>query len=258
MYYRRDIMPYIEETITAGKVKEVTKYHTFKYQPPKKSRRKKTNDTPETQAKGNERRAEKKLRMLLNENFKENDLYLTLTYEKDTPDAAEAKSNITKFVRKLRDCYKKIGSALKYIGVTEYKKKRIHHHMLINNAIGIGKGIIKKVWPFGFLKVDLFGGEPADCERLASYFIKETSKTFNTDEKVHGLRWIESKNLIHPVPEKRVVHAGAWREEPKPPKGYYIDVVKSGINQHDYPYQFYRLIKIDDCKRSKKIRERLI
>ena len=245
-------MPYIEETITAGKVKEVTKYHTFKYKPPKNPRGKHSNPTPEKQAKGNERRAEKTLRILLNENFKENDLYLTLTYEKDTPDSTEAKKNLTKFLRKLRDLYKKMGIKLKYIGVTEYQKKRIHHHILINHAIGVGKGIIKKFWEVGFSKVDLFGGEPADCERLASYFIKETSKTFNTNEKVHGLRWIGSKNLIHPVPEKRVVSAGSWREQPKPVKGYYVEIVKSGINQYDYPYQFYRLIKIDGYEKPKR------
>lgn len=247
-----NIMPYIERTITAGKVKEVTKYHTFKYKSPKKPRGQNSNSTPILMAKVNQRKAEDKLRLLLNENFRENDLYLTLTYEKDTPDAAEAKSNITRFIRKLRDCYKKIGSALKYVAVTEYGRKRIHHHMLINYAIGIGKGIIKKVWAFGFSKIDLFGGEPDDCERLANYLVKETSKTFNTDEKIHGLRWIGSKNLVHPVAEKRVVSASSWREQPKPVKGYYIDVVKSGINQQDYPYQFYRLIKIEGYEKPQK------
>lgn len=238
-------MPYLESTLKAGKVIEVTKYHTSKYKSPKRPKGENKNTTPLNQEKINERNSQRKLFLLINANFKENDLYLTLTYDKRTvaPEPDKAKSNLSKFIRKLRDYYKKLGSALKYIAITEHKKRRIHHHVLINQ-IGIGVNHIKKFWDNGFPKVQLFAGEPEDCERLACYFIKESNNTFNTDEKVHGLRWISSKNLIHPVPEIRVVNASSWLEEPKPIKGYYIAVIRRGTNQQNYPFQFYRMIKL--------------
>jgi len=240
-------MPYIESIFTAGKLKEVKKYHTYKYKSKKANRNKKSEITVEEMAKINAYNAERKLRILLNANFQEDDLYLTLTYQDKTPEAAEAKSHLSKFTRKLRDFYKKIGNALKYIAVTEYKKKRIHHHMLINADAKIKKSDIAKFWDHGFVKVEFFGGHPDDCQRLAKYFIKESQNTFNTDEKVHGLRWISSKNLIHPQPETQIVKADSWRDEPKPVKGYYIDQdsVKIWQTKDGYMCQFYRMIKLE-------------
>jgi hypothetical protein len=240
-------MPYIREKIKAGKQKEVKVYHAYKYQSKKASRSKNVEITAEEMAKINTYNAERKLRILLNANFKEDDLYLTLTYKEETPDAAEAKSCLAKFTRKLRNFYKKIGSMLKYIAVTEYKKKRIHHHMLINAKSKVKKSDIVKFWQHGFVKVEFFGGEPDDCLKLASYFIKETNNTFNTDEKVHGLRWIGSKNLIHPVPEVKIVKADSWRDDPKADKGYYIDIssIKTWRTNDGYMCQFYRMIKLE-------------
>lgn len=237
-------MPYIQEVFTAGKVKEVRKYHTYKYQSKKASRSSKSEVTKEEMSKINAYNAERKLRILLNANFKEDDLYLTLTYREEQ-EANEAKSQLTKFIRKLRAFYKKLGSVLKYIAVTEYKKKRIHHHLLINSDEKIKKSDVNKIWQHGFVKVEFFGGEPEDCQRLASYFIKESNNTFNTEEKVHGLRWVSSKNLIHPVAETKVVKADSWREEPQAAKGYYVDKssIRTWRTRDGYMCQFYRMIK---------------
>jgi hypothetical protein len=89
----------------------------------------------------------------------------------------------------------------------------------------------------------IFMGEPEDCERLASYFMKKSKGTSNTS-KPYGRGWSGSESLIHPVPVVKVVHASTWSKEPKPIKGYYIDTVINGITQYDYQYQFYRMIKI--------------
>ncbi|MEN6387227.1 MAG: hypothetical protein ABFD79_18765 [Phycisphaerales bacterium] len=238
-------MPYIESTITAGKVKDITKYHTAKYKSPKRPKAENQNTTPERQAKTNERYSQKKLDLLINANFSENDLYLTLTYgnQKEEPEPKEAKKYLEKYIRKIRTLYKKMGVTLKYIAITEHKKRRIHHHLLINQ-IGIGINHIKKFWEHGFSKIQLYAGEPEDAERIANYFIKESGNAFNEDEKVHGLRWNSSKNLIHPLPVKKVVHASSWREIPKPPKGYYIAYVRQGFTESGYPYQHCRMIKI--------------
>ncbi|GMB00409.1 hypothetical protein [Pelosinus sp. IPA-1] len=240
-------MSYREKITTAGKIKDVIKYHTSRNTSSKRPRNKNMNPTSELQKKGNERRSYESLYYDMSENFKEDDLYLTCTYGKnmEEPQPKEAKSLFKKAIDKLRYQYKKVGAVLKYIGVTEHKKGRIHHHLLINN-VQLGIKAIKKVWNLGFTKIQLFGGEPEDCERLANYFIKESKNTFNTEDKVHGRRWISSNNLVHPdkTPKIRTVHASSWKEEPKPIKGYYIAEVKRGHTEHNYPYLFYRMIKI--------------
>lgn len=238
-------MSYKKKTIIAGKVKEVTYCHAARNSSTKRPRRKNENVTSEQQRKGNERRSYKTLYLLMNANFKEDDLYLTLTYNKnkEEPTPENAKKELDKLLKKLRYRYKKLGFAFKYIGITECKKKRIHHHLLINN-IGISISNIKKLWNFGFVKMQIFAGEPEDCERLANYFVKESNNTFNTEDKVHGLRWISSKNLIHPVPKVETVPASTWRENIKPSKGYYIAIDIKGQTEQGYPYRFCRMIKI--------------
>ncbi len=228
-------MAYKKKTITAGKIKEVTLYHESKYQSPKRPKIKKSNK--EQDDKKNKRRACKKLYLLMNANFKSGDLYLTLTYEKATS-VEEAKKEFKKIIRKLHCRYKKSGAVFKYIAITE--GKRIHHHILINN-VDLTIDEMKEMWKLGFFKMELFKGEPEDCERLSNYFIK---KSINTERKAYSRGWSGSESLIHPIPEVKVVPASTWREEPKPIKGYYIDIVIKGFTQHDYPYQFYRMIKI--------------
>lgn len=238
-------MAYRQKTIRAGRVTDVTKYHTQRHKSEKRPRAKNENKTTPLQAKTNERNAQKKLYLLICANFKPDDYYLTLTYGNTKPEAEEAKFFLTEFIDKLRKLYKKTGTALKYIAVTEHKRRRIHHHLLINQ-VGIGINHIKKFWEHGFTKMQLYAGGHQDAERLSNYLIKETTNTFNTDEKIHGMRWTSSKNLVHPEPEIKVVSASSWREEPKPPPGYYVDFVERGFTEAGYPYQHYRLIKFEE------------
>ena len=231
-------MAYKKKTITAGKVKEVTLYHESSCQSPKRPKNKNVNKKQDD--KKNERRACKKLYLLMNANFKTSDLYLTLTYSTE-PSEEEAKKERKKFIRKLHSRYQKSGIILKYIAITE--GNRTHHHILIN-SVELNIEEIKKMWKLGFIKIQLFMGEPEDCERLANYFMKKSKSTVNNKCKPYGKRWSGSESLVHPVPEVEVVPAGTWRKEPKPIKGYYIDVIIKGFTQHNYPYQFYRMIKI--------------
>nr|WP_169718032.1 hypothetical protein [Sporomusa silvacetica] len=169
-------------------------------------------------------------------NYKADDLYLTLTYRGEAASPENAKEHIGKFLRDLRRLYHKHGVPLKYIITTE--AERTHHHMLINN-IGISTKQIKQLWDKGFSKIQLFGGEPEDCKRLANYMDKA--------EKKHRKRnWSCSQNLIHPKPVKMVVPASTWREPIKPPKGYYLDQdsVQRGETSMGYPYLYYQLIQL--------------
>jgi len=238
-------MAYKKRTTVAGKAKFVYWYHTARNNSPKRPRKKNENITSEQQRKNNERRACEKIEIIINANFKEDDLYMTLTHGSDRkePTPQEAKIIIKKYLDGLRYLYEKNGFKLKYIGTTEHVKGRMHHHLLINN-VGISNKLIKKSWGFGFIKIQLFAGEPEDAERVAAYFIKESNNTFNTTERVHGRRYISSRKLIHPKPKLETVSASTWREEVKPSKGYYISVDKRGETADGYPYRFCRMIKI--------------
>lgn len=245
-------MSYIEKRVTAGRVKEGMKYHTHRHNSAKRPRAKNTNKTTERQAKVNEDNSQKRLYLLICSNFKPNDYYITLTHGNKKPEPKKAKKILKTFIDKLRQAYKKIGAVLKYIAVTEHKKSRVHHHLMINQQNGIGINHIKKFWEHGFRKVQVYAGEPEDAERVANYLIKESNNTFNTQDKIHGLRWTSSKNLKQPKEEKRVVHASSWREDPKPPKGYYVAFVKRGFTEAGYPYQHYRMIKISDSEEDER------
>lgn len=251
-------MAYLRSRIKAGDIIDTHNYHTARYKSEKRPREKNKSPTPASQKKTNENNSLKTLIYLIRENFKTDDLYLTLTYDKNTKTftPANLKENVKKFLRNVRGLYKKHKGVLKYILMTEFEKCRPHHHILINN-IGLSTKLIKKIWGNGFVTVKLFGGEIDDCERLANYFVKESNNTFNTKEKVHGLRWVPSKNLKHPEPVKKVVPASSWREDPKPIKGYYIAFVKRGwteSNYYSYPYMSYRMIKMPDGEEDESFR----
>lgn len=242
-------MPYKKKTTIAGKVKQIYYCHSLRNSSPKRPKQQNHNPTPEQQKKNDERRACEKLDLIINANFKIDDLYMTITYgsDKKIPSPKESKENIRQFLDKMRYLYQKMGFKFKYIGTTEHVKGRMHHHLLINN-VGISSNKIKKLWFFGFVTVKLYGGEPEDAERLASYFIKESNNTFNTDQRVHGRRYISSRNLIIPKPQVDTVSASTWREEIKPSKGYYIVIDEKGYTETGYPYRFCRMIKILDSE----------
>lgn len=80
----------------------------------------------------NMRQAARKLARKINANFKPGDWHVTLTY-RDKPDKETAQEYIANFLDRIRDRYKRRGHPLKYVLVTEYKRKRIHHHIILNN-----------------------------------------------------------------------------------------------------------------------------
>lgn len=240
-------MPYIEKVVKAGKTIEVTKTHSIRYPGKKIPRSPNKSQTPEDVKKINERNAETNLRHLINTNFGYQDIHLVLTYRREkrpaTPEAAKA--DLEKFLRKLRNHFKKRNQELKYIAVTEYKNKAVHHHLIISS---MDTRALTDLWPHGQPRPTYLDSS-GQYGQLASYLIKETSKTFNSDDSVHGKRWCASKNLEKPKITTRIIAANTWQKDPKPRKGYFIEKgsEKSGYSEiSGYPYQFYRLIKLPD------------
>lgn len=230
--------------VSSKNMKEVLDYHNGRTYKRNSKRREKINITSEAIQKQNEKMAESELRMTIDNNFKSNDYYLTLTY-KEQPTWEQAKKDIRNFIRRLQRVYKKLGQELKYIYVAE-GKRRIHFHLLINRAVDLFTEDLTKLWPKGMHKLVLYRGQAEDAIRLASYFVKEKRACYYEKNEVFKRRYTSSKNLIKAEVKVETLKSNTWSRYIEPPKGYYVetDSIVDGVSLEGYPYRFYRLIKI--------------
>lgn len=241
-------MPYIQYEYICGETIEVEKKHTGRYGAPGQKRQKRQRATPEEIARQNERNAIKKLRRKINCNFTQNDFHLILTYRKEIrPEPEEARKQISQFLKKLREIYKKQDGLLKYILTTEYKNKAIHHHLIINNLENVNvPAAVRSLWEHGRPKFVLLD-DTGDYEKLAEYFVKETGQSFREPDNPNKTRYTCSRNLKEPEVRKKAMKAKSWKEDPKPKKGWYIvkETLVEGINPvTGYRYQYYTMRKI--------------
>ncbi len=242
-------MGYFKTTVKAGKTVEVTKSFTKRIGVP--VRGKKEKPSPEEIEKVNRMNAERTLRLKINANFGEDDLFVTLTYRKEErPEPGQAKKDIKKFIDSLRKEYKKKGVPMKWICVTEYLNKAIHHHLLVNHMEGedVPKWV-RRLWKFG--RPDFkFLDNTGQYKDLAAYLIKETSKTFRENDGGKKQRYSCSRNLVMPKPKTKIIKkANKWLPDPKPVKGYYIDkdTVYNGVDPFTgREYQKYTMAQITD------------
>lgn len=239
-------MPYMKETFIFPGGVEIKKYHTWRLGG-KKTRNPNEKKTEEAVEKGNSRRAKEKLYRIILSNFERDDWRIDLTYRDPPPEIEEAKNRIRKFLRNLKNLYKKFGEELKYIYVTERKGHRIHHHLLINASEAIQRKDIREKWPWGeinYRSFRYFDGSPEDAKRLAEYLTKETDQTIRESGTAQKQRWIPSKNLKKPNIRKHKIHSRHWTEKPKVKEGYQLMNLENGYTQDGYPYQSYQLWEI--------------
>lgn len=238
-------MPYIKEVCEYGNYIDVEKYYTWKWHDKNCIRGPNEKVTSEQQKKINERLAKKQKRRILNANFSVGDIWLTLTYMKSMRpcNMKEAVKNLkNKFLDKLRRILKKRGEELKYVAVTEIGKKgAVHHHLVIKK---FDVNIISEfgLWKFGKASMVFIYSE--DLQKLSDYMCKGSSG--QTDDEGVEKKWSQSRNLIIPVSKKTVIKADSWTKLPKAIKGYELieDSLQVGINGMGYPYQSYRMVKI--------------
>ena len=253
-------MPYVKRTTKAGKTIEVEYYYTANYNKRGGKRADKIKPTKEEQKKVNTKQAERKLRLLMNENFGYGDYHLVLDYKrvKGHPDRTkdEMKKDMQVFLRECRKLYKQEGKEFKYIHVMEIGERGARHHHLVVNQIDTK--LLQQAWYKayeGHNRVKVFplddSGQYAD---LAAYFIKYSDKHLRDDNgnRLQGKRWAASKNLRRPEPVYEIITARSWyRCEEKAKKGYYVDKSRTekGINSpeyYGYGYFRYTLIRQDE------------
>lgn len=235
---------YIKKTYYFKNSIEVEKIHTRRYGKKGGKNNPKVNKTPEAMAEHNRQQAIDKLRRIIKANF-EDGFHMVLTYnKKDRPDARLAYKQKKNFLERLKYHMKKMGYELKYIEVTEYEGKAIHHHLVINSFPELIE-LVREQWPFGQANfTPIYKDE--DVSTLAEYLIKERDKTFR-DDPFAKKRYSRSRNLIVPEPKVEIIKSNSFKKQPTVPKGYTLDVdsLVYGVSaKTGYEYQKYTLKRV--------------
>ena len=238
-------MSYMLEICVAGKTIEVCKYHTYRNHIKGEKRAKREKPTKEAQRKVNLRKAEKDLRRLMNENFKDGDLLLRLDFSKRPAGSVEMQEYVSEAMGGMKKKAKKAGIDMKYIYVKEVGPRGGRHiHAVVSK---VDTETIRKCWPYGGIHIDPLnsGGQ---YRKIAAYFMKYAARTEETEGKLIGKRWYPSRGLRRPKIIKRVISAKKFREQVKKVDGYYLEkeTVVGGISEFTgYAYFSYTLLKIE-------------
>lgn len=261
-------MPFIEKIITAGNMVEIKRYFSSRlgiHDP----RADKENLTPAAAEKINEKNAKNKLEMLVHANFTGGvDYFVTLTYDKldnrrdwaKNPATLEeikwVKSEGSKFMRKLRTAYRRIGIEPAYIKVTEIRDEdgvgvRPHHHLFLNKS---SMDMIAKLWPHGRVTTSILDMDYQRLSELVSYFVKQRltpeerqiiSKRWDSSKKLKtpDIDTVEIKNVNVSRPPKEVVGV---EKGLKKYQGYKIIEWENAYYDTIGPYQRVKMIKISE------------
>lgn len=192
---RRTRYTYIKKTIVSGSVIECEIYPIWKNG--SDVPRTKVGISREAQKNLNDKNAKKKINRLINTNFTEDDLMITLTYKNNyLPNEDEAKRDIQNYINRLKRRRKKDGieELLKYLYVIEYennkknsKKVRIHHHIIINK---MDRNSAEEVWRKGRTDSMRLQLDDDGLSGISKYISKGLCS---------GRRWSYSKNLKKPT-----------------------------------------------------------
>ncbi len=210
---------------------------------PGEKRGEKLKPTPEQMEKVNQKNKENLARRKLRQHFDENDYFTDLTYKRELrpADMDEAKKDFSKFIRKVREAYRKRGAELKWIRNIEVGTKNGWHIHLVINRIPDTDLILKKCWGHGKVVSQLMY-EAGEFRKLAAYITKSPK----TDTRLRESSYSTSKNLPLPKPKKKKHRK--WKEFGKVriPKGWYLepDSYYEGINKLGFRYRGYTLLKI--------------
>ena len=184
------------KTIKAGNQFEVEIYPAFTRKEIEQKKIKKKNY--QAQKNLNDKNARKRVERLINANFSNGDLWVTLTYDnKHLPSSMdEALKNMKNYIRRINYQRQKMGlDKAKYIYVTEFneeKKIRCHHHLIIDG--GLPMDLVEKLWTCGKRNnVRRVASDEEGLTGLARYLVKDPSGK---------KRWCSSKNLKKPKERK--------------------------------------------------------
>lgn len=232
---------YREKAYKCGEYLEVDVYPVFEVSGGKRTRRAKYKPTSAMQARLNQKHAERELVRILNDNFTERDISVTLTFRNGClPDTYEDAERLAKnFLRRLKRLRAKMGlPEMKYVLIPG--GGRYHFHIPMSG--GVDAVTIAKLWGLGYCNVIHFQFNENGIEGHARYVAKQYEEDeygggdlfsgfdvdFDTgeveelsveDKGVRGKRprgkrrYSCSKNIVRPEPECRDGRISAARAE---------------------------------------------
>lgn len=215
-------MVYALKEIKAREQFEVEIYPQFRSmdEVPEEGRRIKR-DNSKAQRNLNDKNARKYVERLINRNFGDGDVWITLTYDDahipPDGDIDAAVKNMQNFIRRVNYQRKKRDlQNCKYVYVTEYDETaeiRWHHHIVMDGALDMDT--VEKCWGQSSRnEVRRLQKDKNGLSGMANYIVKEKKRI--RSEK----RWNSSRSLIDP--DIRVVHS----KQPEKGKGRYKKIEK--------------------------------
>ena len=170
-------------------------------------RRAKSQATREAQKRANDERSRLHLIQLVEANFTEKDVSITLSYEGQPPEPSRVDKDVRNFLARVKRARAKAGLPdLKYIysiGGDEmpsagYSGKRPHVHMIMSG--GIGRDQLEKIWGKGIANADRLQPRSDGLGGIAVYLTKQKQ---DRPEKPGARKWRGSRNLKQPVRRSR-------------------------------------------------------
>lgn len=184
-------MGYRTKTTKAGPRLEAEVYPIFGRKTEQQARAAKARITPEKQQRLNMERAKRHFIQLVDANFTDQDIHLTLTYM-DAPEYKRARKDLRNFLNRVKRLREKRGmEPLKYAGMIEGnddgKRERIHIHLLMNG--GVAREELEKIWARGYANADRLRPDENGLEAIARYIVKQQK---------NRKKWFASRNLKQP------------------------------------------------------------
>ena len=226
-------MGYRTRTTVAGPRLEAEVYPVFGRNTEAMLRRaKKTNITPEKQARANHERSLRHLVQLVDANFDERDVHVTLTFKHQVR-FERAQKDMRNFLLKLKRIREKRGlPGLKYIytieGDDDGSRERIHIHLLTNGDMD--RAEIEQIWRRGYANVDRLQPDENGLEAIARYIAKQQR---------NRRRWCASRNLKQPKSRTSDSRLSNGRV-----KRIAMDIRNEAKEQMERVYPGYRFVKI--------------
>lgn len=222
MLVHRKKIVYALKEITAGDQFEIEIYPQFRSmnEVPKEGRRI-VKDNSKAQKNLNDKNARKYVERLINQNFGDRDIWLTLTYDDEhlppDGDIDAAIKNMQNYIRRVNYQRKRRGlPKAKYVYVTEYNEEaeiRWHHHIVMDGALDMDT--VEGCWKQSSRnEVRRLKKDENGLSGMSNYMVKEKKRI--KSEK----RWNSSQGLQDP--NIRVVHS----KQPEKGKGSYKPIGK--------------------------------
>ena len=200
-------MGYRRRTTVSGPRIDAEVFPVFGRQQKGDLRRARHQITREAQQRANDERSRRHLIQLVEANFTEADVAVTLSYAGKAPDPERVDKDIRNFLMRVRRRRKQLGlDELKYIyaiGGDEmpaagYSGKRPHIHMIMSG--GIDRDTLEAIWGKGYANADRL--QPGD-EGLGGIAVYLTKQKQDRPEKPGVRKWRGSRNLKQPVRRSR-------------------------------------------------------